>query len=289
MQSSDIRRTLVLFDPMMGTNHVLQLQVWVKLGVLHISQSSRMGESTSESLTSKHGTRWGWGVLPICRDAVGVFFNPSRPSHRSLDGVVLHHRRDTVGVFYCPCRPSQSSLVGVVLLNCRDVVSVFYSHSRRSHRLLLEGVLPHRRDSRCIQLPQSTKPQVTRWGSLTPPQRCSRCILQSQPTGPQDTRWGSLILLQRCSRCILQPHQKPSLCYLRGFRPFQRVSVWTEEQAQIERYFLLTTQCNPRISVQNWTFVCVCVRVFVYLHVKCSSIQRASSNWIYTKDISIPL
>ena len=41
--------------------------------VLHIPQSSSITEAVPfDSLVSYPGHSWGWGVLPFCRDAVGV-------------------------------------------------------------------------------------------------------------------------------------------------------------------------------------------------------------------------
>ena len=47
--------------------------------VLHIPQSSSItGASPSDYLVSYiQDTRWGGGLLPLCRDAVGVFYSPS--------------------------------------------------------------------------------------------------------------------------------------------------------------------------------------------------------------------
>ena len=50
------------------------------------------------------------GVLPLCRNAVGVFYNPSRLGYMTLVGEVLPFCRDVVGVFYSPSR--LGSLIG---------------------------------------------------------------------------------------------------------------------------------------------------------------------------------
>ena len=45
-------------------------------------------------------------------------------------------------------------------------------------------------------------------------------------------------------------------------------------------YFLLTTQCNPRMSVQNWTFVCVCVCLSTYTSNVRRSKEQAQTEYI---------
>ena len=56
------------------------------------------------------------GVLPLCRDPVGIF---------PLLGEVLTLCRDAVSVFYSPSQLGHRALVGVVLLLCRDTIGVF--------------------------------------------------------------------------------------------------------------------------------------------------------------------
>ena len=46
-------------------------------GVLHLSFSSKTGASLSDCLMSYTGHSLGWGILALCRDAVGVFYCPS--------------------------------------------------------------------------------------------------------------------------------------------------------------------------------------------------------------------
>ena len=70
------------------------------------------------------------GVLPLCRNAVGVFYSSNRLGHRTLVGGVLPLCRDAVGIFYSPSRLGHRTLVGEVLPLCRDAVGVFYSSSR---------------------------------------------------------------------------------------------------------------------------------------------------------------
>ena len=113
-------------------------------------------------------------VLPLFRDAVGVFYSLSRlgPRWGSLTPFQICSRcilqpqstGPSLGQSY-PFSEMQSvystapvdwALVEAVLPLFRDAVGVFYSPSRLG----------------------------SRWGSLTPFQRCSRCILQPQPTGP---------------------------------------------------------------------------------------------------------
>ena len=83
-------------------------------------------------------------VLPLCRDAVGVFYNSSRLSHRTLIGWVLPLCKDAVGIFYNPSRLGYRTLVEVGLNPCRDTVSVFYNPNRRGHRTLVSGCLTPR-------------------------------------------------------------------------------------------------------------------------------------------------
>ena len=91
-----------------------------------------------------------WRSLPLCRNIVGVFYGPSRLSIRwqSYSSAEMHS--------VCSTAPADWALVGWVLPFCRDAVGIFYS-------------------------PNQLGP---RWLSLTPLQRCSRCILQPQPTEP---------------------------------------------------------------------------------------------------------
>ena len=70
-------------------------------------------------------------VSVLCRNAISVFYCPSRLVH-SLE-VVLLLCRDAVSIFYCPSRLVHS--LEVVLLLCRDAVSVFYCPNRLGHRL----------------------------------------------------------------------------------------------------------------------------------------------------------
>ena len=154
-----------------------------------------------------------WELLPLCRDAVGVFYN------WALIGEVLPLCRDPVGVFYNPSLLGshwgsitplqrstrcilQSQLTGLSLGNyypsaemqsvyssisadwalngevlplCRDPVGVFYNWA------LIGEVLLLCRD--VVGVFYILSRLGSHWGSITPLQRCSRCILHSQPTG----------------------------------------------------------------------------------------------------------
>ena len=149
------------------------------------------------------------GVLPLSRDAVGVFYSPSRLDHKTLIGG---------GSFLSP--------------EMQSVYSTAPADWVTGHLFGGESYPPLQRCSRCILLHQPTGPLDTHWGKSYPLQSCSLCILQPQPTRPQDTYWGrvlplsrdavgvfnsssrlghgiliggrGLAALQRCSRCILQ-------------------------------------------------------------------------------------
>ena len=47
-------------------------------GILHVPQSSRIEASSSDCVVSYPGHSLGVGVLPLCRDAVSVFYSPIR-------------------------------------------------------------------------------------------------------------------------------------------------------------------------------------------------------------------
>ena len=88
-----------------------------------------------------------WGALPLCRDVVGVFYNPSRLGWNGLMSYLGH---------LC---------VGRVLIFCRDVVGVFYNPSRLSwdglvsypgHSWVRRGLTPLQGGSRWISQPQLT-------------------------------------------------------------------------------------------------------------------------------------
>ena len=131
------------------------------------------------------------GVLPLCRGAVGVFYNPTRLGHNTLIGrdftplqrccrcivqpqhtgsKYTHWARSYPSVevlLVCSTTPSDRDTghsLGEVLLLCRGAVGVFYNPTRLGHNTLIGR-------------------------GLTPLQRCCRCFLQPHPTGPQDTHW----------------------------------------------------------------------------------------------------
>ena len=56
-------------------------------GILRILQSSSItGTSASDCLVSYPGHLLGEGLLPLCGEAVGAFYSPSRLGHRRLVG-----------------------------------------------------------------------------------------------------------------------------------------------------------------------------------------------------------
>ena len=132
------------------------------------------------------------GVLLLYRDAVDLFYSPSRlgyqnPRWGSLTPLQRCSRfilqpqstglpESSLGESYSstemqsiyPTAPvdwATRILVGGVLLLNRDAVDLFYSPNRLGY-------------------------QNTRWGSLTPLQRCSRFILQPQSTGLPESSLG---------------------------------------------------------------------------------------------------
>ena len=160
---------------------------------------------------------WWWGGLPLSRDAVSIFYSPSRLGNRTLicwsgsypsaaiqsvyftapvDWTTGHSLVVVVVVVgsspqqRCsqyilqpqPIGQQDTHLLEWVLPLCSDTVSIFYSSSRLDHRTLVVVV-------------------VVVVGS-SPQQRCSQNILQPQLIGPQDTCFLEGVL-QRCSRCIL--------------------------------------------------------------------------------------
>ena len=113
-------------------------------------------------------------VLPLCRDAIGIFYSSRRlgPRWESLAPLQRYNRcillLQLIGPSLgesCPSAGMQSVystapadlvLVGRVLPLCSDAIVVFYCSSRLG----------------------------SRWESLAPLQRCNGCILQLQPIGP---------------------------------------------------------------------------------------------------------
>ena len=162
------------------------------------------------------GCSFGWaGVLPFCRDAIGVFYSPSQLGHSSGES---YHSAEMWSVYctapdewatrwgslttlqrcnQCIVQPHPTGpLVGGVLPLCRDVIGVFYSPRRMGHAL---GESYHSAE---IQSVYCTAPSnwATRRGSLTTLQRCNWCILQPQTNGP---RVGGVLPLCRDTISVL--------------------------------------------------------------------------------------
>ena len=138
------------------------------------------------------------GVLPLCRDAVNVFYSPKRldsllgESYPSAEMQSMYSTAPSDWTLcwgsltplqrcsQCILQPQATGLfVGGVLPLCRDAVNVFYSPKR------LDSLLGESYPSAEMQSMYSTAPSdwTLCWGSLTPLQRCSQCILQPQATG----------------------------------------------------------------------------------------------------------
>ena len=126
-----------------------------------------------------------WGVLPLCRDAVGVFYSPSQRD-LTLVARALSLCRHAVGVFYSPRRRGMTLVVGVLSL-CRDAVGVFYSPRRRGLTLVVGGLASLQRYSRCILQSQPTRPDTCGGGGS-----CLSAEIQSvYSTAPDDGAWHS--------------------------------------------------------------------------------------------------
>ena len=116
-------------------------------GVLRILQSYSIIEASFSDCLMSYSRHSLVGVLPLCRDAVSVFYITSKLGHRTLVQGVLPLCRDAVSVFYSSSWLGHRTLVQGVLPLCRDAVSVFYSSSWLGHRTLVQGVLPRCRDA----------------------------------------------------------------------------------------------------------------------------------------------
>ena len=57
--------------------------------------SSITGTSPSDCLVSYQDIYWGGGILPLCRDAVGVFYSPSWLGKPSTDNAWIHFPNPT--------------------------------------------------------------------------------------------------------------------------------------------------------------------------------------------------
>ena len=165
-------------------------------------------------------------VLPLRREAIGVFCSTSRVVQRILVGseesgpsAEMQSEYSTVPANWstghslrgliplqiynrCILQSQPTGPQGTrwgVLSRCRYTIGVFYSPSQLVHRALVEGSYP----AADIQSVYSTAPANWSTGhslrGLIPLQIYNRCILQSQPTGPQGTRWG---VLSRCRDTI---------------------------------------------------------------------------------------
>ena len=162
---------------------------------------------------------WG-GVLPLCRDVVGVFCTLSRLGHRTFLGEGSNSSAEMQSVYSaaqadwatghslgegltslqrcsrCILQPQPTEpldiLWGRVLPLCRDVVGVFCTLSRLGQRTFLGGG-----SNSSAEMQSVYSAALADWatghslvGGLTSLQRCSRCFLHPQPTRPQDISWG---------------------------------------------------------------------------------------------------
>ena len=171
-----------------------------------------------------------WGILPVFRDAFGLFYAPSPLSHRTLFGVSylsaeMHlvystapaswATRHSLGCRTCLQRciwfilqpqptGTQDTLWGILPV-FRDAFGLFYAPSPLSHRTLF-GVSYLSAE---MHLVYSTAPVswATRHslGCRTCLQRCIWFILQPQPTGTQDTLWGILPVFREAFGLFYSP------------------------------------------------------------------------------------
>ena len=92
------------------------------------------------------------GVLPHCRDVVGVFHNPSRLSHQDTRwGEVLPLRREAVGLLHSPSRLNpQGTRWRRVVLTSREKQSVYSTAPAdwATRTLVWKGVTSLERSSR---------------------------------------------------------------------------------------------------------------------------------------------
>ena len=98
-------------------------------------------QSVYYTATANWATVYSWdGVLPHCRDSVGVFHSHSQLGHRTLVGG--SYPTAEMKSVYSTATASANwatvySLDGV-LPHCRDAVGVFHSHSQLGHRKLVD-------------------------------------------------------------------------------------------------------------------------------------------------------
>ena len=181
------------------------------------------------------------GVFSLCRDAISVFYSPSRLHHSLGESFPSAEMQSVYSTAPADCTTHWGSLFP--LQRCNQCI---LQHQPTAP--LVGETFP----SAEMQSVYSTVPAdcTTHWGSLFPLQRCNQCILQSQPTAPlvggvlslcsdaisvfytscrlrhslgesypsaampsvystlpvdYATRWGRLFPLQRCNLCILMP------------------------------------------------------------------------------------
>ena len=79
------------------------------------------------------------GDLLLRKEAIGVFYSPSRLGHMTLVEGILTLYREAVGVFYSSSRLGDMKLVDGILTLYREAVGVFYS--RLGNMKLVEGIL----------------------------------------------------------------------------------------------------------------------------------------------------
>ena len=134
-----------------------------------------------------------WGFLPLCRNAVGVFYI-SNGLGQSFEDFYLSAEMQSV---YSTSPMDWASRFRIFSFSA-EMQSV-YSTSPMDWASRLRIFTSRQKCSRCILHPPMD--WASRLWIFTSLQRCSRCILHPQWTGP--VVWGFLPLLQRCSRCIL--------------------------------------------------------------------------------------
>ena len=171
-------------------------------------------------------------VLPLCKDAVGVFYSPADWATGHLLGGSYP---SAIGVFYSLNWLDHRSLFRGGSYPSAEMQSVYFTASidLTTGHSLGQGVTPLQRCNRCILQPQLTWPQGTRWGSVSPlcrdaigvfssPNRLDHRALVGAGShtsaeiksvysiAPADRATGNSLkegftLLQRCNQCILHP------------------------------------------------------------------------------------
>ena len=74
---------IVLFNPLIGPYQVLPFRARVDLEVMVVKECSAFPKAPASlephhQIVKCHTQDTPWGVLPLCREAVGVFYSPSR-------------------------------------------------------------------------------------------------------------------------------------------------------------------------------------------------------------------